>query len=255
MAHSGALNARQRQWVALLAAGPGAVLAGITAARLWGLRAGNDRRVHVLVGSGRQPHRLPDGSRLHRTVALGADASALRPPRTGLVRSLVDAASWARTDDDARALLAAAYQQHLVVAGQIEAVLPGLPRARRRALIAEAAALAADGAHALTELDLVRLCSRHHIPRPQHQIRRTDATGRARYLDAYWPRWHLHVEVDGAWHMEVTAWWADMRRQNELWIPGDRVLRFPGWALRHDPTTVAAQIRAALAAAGWRADP
>jgi very-short-patch-repair endonuclease len=43
-----------------------------------------------------------------------------------------------------------------------------------------------------------------------------------------------------------------MRRQNELWIHGDRVLRFPALTLRTDPTAVAAQIRAALRAAGWQ---
>ena len=52
--------------------------------------------------------------------------------------------------------------------------------------------------------------------------------------------------------MDVRQWWADMKRQNDLWVPGDRVLRFPSWAVRHRPDEVAAQVRAALLAAGWR---
>jgi very-short-patch-repair endonuclease len=59
------------------------------------------------------------------------------------------------------------------------------------------------------------------------------------------------VEIDGSWHTDADAWWADMRRQNELWIAGDRVLRFPAWLVRQRPARVAAQVRAALMAAGW----
>jgi hypothetical protein len=42
-----------------------------------------------------------------------------------------------------------------------------------------------------------------------------------------------------------------MRRQNEIWIAGDRVLRFPAWLVHRRPAEVAAQIRTALVAAGW----
>jgi very-short-patch-repair endonuclease len=70
--------------------------------------------------------------------------------------------------------------------------------------------------------------------------------------DAYWRRWRLHVEIDGAHHMDVRSWAADMRRQNEVWIAGDRILRFPAWLVRQRPAEVASQVRAALEAAGWR---
>jgi hypothetical protein len=43
-----------------------------------------------------------------------------------------------------------------------------------------------------------------------------------------------------------------MRRQNDIWIAGDRILRFPAWMMRARPEEVAAQLRAALIAAGWR---
>jgi hypothetical protein len=43
-----------------------------------------------------------------------------------------------------------------------------------------------------------------------------------------------------------------MRRQNDLWIKGDRILRFPAWAVRHRPAETAGQLRRALEAAGWR---
>jgi very-short-patch-repair endonuclease len=72
-----------------------------------------------------------------------------------------------------------------------------------------------------------------------------------RYLDAYFDEWGVHVEIDGSQHFDARLAWADMRRQNELWIAGDRILRFPAWAIRHDPAQVVTQVRAALNAAGW----
>jgi hypothetical protein len=54
------------------------------------------------------------------------------------------------------------------------------------------------------------------------------------------------AEVDGLWHMEAAAWWADMRRDNDLTISGYRVLRFPAFAVRDQSRAVAGQISAAL---------
>ncbi len=236
----------------LLSAGRGAVLGGLSAACTYGLRGSADPRTYLLVAdSTTRPGSVPPYVRVRRTtMTAGIDRTAA-PPRTTIARSLVDAAGWARTDNDARALLARAFQQQLVVAGEVEQILARMPTAPRRGLIAETAARAAAGAHGLTELDLLRLCRRHRLPAPEHQVRRTDRAGRVRYLDAYWRRWRLHAEVDGGWHTDVAAWWADMRRQNDLSVAGDRILRFPGWAVRHDAAAVAAQIRAALRAAGW----
>jgi hypothetical protein len=165
---------------------------------------------------------------------------------------VVDVAQWARTDDEARALVAAACQQRLTVPAEILSVLTRMPRARRRALVRETAHDVAGGVQALSEIDFVRLCRRYRLPAPDLQEPRIDGDGRRRYLDAYWRRWRLHVEIDGAHHMDVRNWAADMRRQNEVWISGDRILRFPAWLVRQRPAEVAAQVCAALEAAGWR---
>jgi very-short-patch-repair endonuclease len=166
-------------------------------------------------------------------------------------RSAVDAAQWARADDEARSLVAAACQQCLVTPEELLAVAHRMPRARRRALVAQTANDAAGGAGALSEINLVRLCRRARLPMPDLQERRKDAAGRVRYLDAYWRQFRLHVEVDGGHHMEVAHWERDMRRQNDIWIEGDRILRFSAYQVRHRPLEVADQIRRALVAAGW----
>ena len=90
------------------------------------------------------------------------------------------------------------------------------------------------------------------LPTPRRQSVINDASGRRRYRDAHFEEWRLHVEIDGSQHMTADAWWRDMHRQNEMWIAGDRVLRFPAWAIRKDRDAIIDQIRRALIVAGWR---
>lgn len=261
--HPGDLTRTQQLWVAVLSVGADAVLAGLAAAAEAGLRGFRPEPIDVLVPEEHttalaRRRLLPGmpGVRVHRTRSLPAEqVQQARPVRTITARSLVDAAGWARTDNESRAIVAAGCQQRLVLPDEIIAVAQGLPRARRRALVLETARYAAGGAEALSEIDFVRLCRRHRLPIPELQQQRRDASGRRRYLDAYWPVWRLHVEIDGAHHMEVRHWEADMRRQNDLWIRGDRVLRFSAWQVRHRPAEVVSQVRQALEAAGWRPEP
>ncbi|MGI5148857.1 DUF559 domain-containing protein [Plantactinospora sp. CA-294935] len=260
VAHPGELTRAQQLWVAVLSVGSDAVLAGLSAAAEAGLRGFRREPIDVLVperhSTSTARRRLEPGMpgvRVHRTRSLPPEqVQAARPPRTGTARSLVDAAGWARTDDEARSVIAAGCQQRLVLPGEIIKVVEELPRARRRALVLETARDVEGGAEALSEIDFVRLCRRYGLPRPDLQERRRDAGGRVRYLDAYWRRWGLHVEVDGAYHMEVHHWEADMRRQNEVWLAGDRLLRFTAHQIRHHPAQVADQLQHALTAAGWR---
>ncbi len=257
----GPYSREQQWWVAVLAAGPGAVLAGLAAATAGGLR-GNWRyeTVDVLVPHHRRRadllRRLPLGLpavRVRRARHLpDTDRQRGRPDRSTMARSLVDAAQWARTDEEAQQILAAGCQQRRATPTEIGTVLNRMPQARRHALIRETLHDVAGGAEALSEINLVRLCRQHGLPAPQAQQRRRDTDGRLRYLDAYWPRWRLHVEVDGGHHMDAHHWAADLRRQNRIWIEGDRILRFTAFDVRHRPAEVAAQLRAALEAAGWR---
>jgi very-short-patch-repair endonuclease len=116
----------------------------------------------------------------------------------------------------------------------------------RGALIRATVADIAGGAQALSELDFCRLTRRYRLPEPSRQVLRRDSAGRARWLDAYWEHARLVAEVDGLWHMDAAAWWADMRRDNDLTLSGYQVLRFPAFAVRDHPDLVARQIADAL---------
>jgi hypothetical protein len=250
VAHSGPLSAQQKLWVAVLWAGPGAALAGLTAAQIDGLSGFTSPAIHVVAPASCQirKERPSVPVAVHRSRLLGpADVHPARLlPRTRISRSLVDAAAWATTDDRARAVLAAGVQQRLVRAEDLIAVAQRCVRLRRRALVTSTLADIAGDAEALSDLDFSRLLRRFRIPEPDRQAERRDAHGRRRWLDAVWEEARLIAEVDGLWHMDATAWWADMRRDNDVTVSGYRVLRFPAFAIRDQPEAVAGQLREAL---------
>jgi very-short-patch-repair endonuclease len=254
LTNTGPVGPDQRRWWAVLAGGRGALLAGPTATELYGLRPAATLAVHLLVPARRQVVAPPPAVVIHRTGVLPpSDVHRLAlPVRTTPARSIVDTAQWAASDDVARSVIAAGFQRGLVTREEILAVLGRLPRARRRALIARTADDAAGGSHSLAELDYLRHNRRLRLPEPTRQAARTDRAGRRRYLDVLYERWQVHVEIDGAQHLDADATWADMRRHNDLWVAGITVLRFPAWLVREHPNEVFAQVRAALLAHGWR---
>ncbi|HEY2948572.1 MAG TPA: hypothetical protein VGJ53_09250 [Micromonosporaceae bacterium] len=259
LVENGRLARDQQLWVAVLAAGHGAVLAGATAATESGVRGLRPDPIWVLVPAARaRSQRLPllppdmPGVAVRRTTLLPTDQVQLgRPMRTTTARALIDAAAWARCDDEARTALAVGCQQRRVTPEELLAIVVGMPRVRRHALIVETITDIAGGAEALSEIDFLELCRRYGLPRPDLQERRRDATGRQRFIDVLWKRWGVHVEVDGAHHMDPRHWADDMFRQNDLWIEGERILRYPSWFVRRNPAKVADQLRRALIAKGW----
>jgi hypothetical protein len=250
---SGPLSLDELHWVVVLGAGTDAALGGLTAARLDGLTGFDDGRVHVVVpASHKVQARLSGLAVVHRSELLGpADIHPVRqPPRTRTPRSILDAATWMRTENGTRAVLAAGVQQRLVRPEDLTAALARRGTVARRTLVRTTLVDIASGAQALSELDFCRLTRRFGLPEPSRQVLRKDKRGRVRWLDACWERARLVVEVDGLWHMDAAAWWADMHRDNELTLGGYRVLRFPAFAVRDQPEVVAAQIADALRLAG-----
>jgi very-short-patch-repair endonuclease len=249
-AYSGPLTDKQRLWAAVLWAGPGAVLAGLTAAALDGLAGFTDRPVHLLVPASRSVRRASPAipAIVHYSRFLGEnDVHPMRrPPRTRVARSLVDAAAWMATDRGAQAVLAAGVQQRLARAADLAAVVTQNQRLARRAVISATLADIAGGAHALSELDFTRLLRQYRLPEPDRQAARRDPSGRRRWLDAVWESARLMAEIDGSHHMDASQYWADMGRDNDFTLDGYRVLRFPAFAVRHNPAYVAGQIRDAL---------
>lgn len=247
------LTAAQRQRAATFWGGPGAALAGLTAARLSGL-TGFDRdteTVYLLRPWGRQARndQPPADVIVHYSRRLGPDDvyANLVPRRTRPARSVIDAAAWMPTDRGAQALLAAAVQQGLTRVLDLRPEVDRDGTRRRRPLMWAALRDIEGGSQALSELDFLRLVVRGFgLPEPDRQVARRDTDGRTRYLDVLWKRARVAVEIDGAGHRDMLQYWDDMDRDNQLKLRGYTVLRFPAAAVRQCPEKIARQIRAAL---------
>jgi hypothetical protein len=189
LTHSGPMTEEQRRWVASLAAGAGrpTYLAGISALAVLGLRGYRQRRIHVLVPAHRRDSDPPADVAVHRTRVLPrADRQPVAsPPCTMPARSLLDAAQWARSDDEAVTIVAAGFQQRLVGIVDVEPVLARMPRLRRRRVIAAAVADAGGGAESGAEIEVARLCRRAGVARtvpPSEPPRRGGPTALPRRL-------------------------------------------------------------------------
>jgi hypothetical protein len=260
VAHSGPLTPQQTLRVAVLWAGKGAALAGLTAARLQGFRGFDEKAdsIHVLIPAvahhtkrSIQPP-FPVVVHYSRHLAPADIHPARQPPQTRIARSLVDAAAWMGTDRGAQAVLAAGVQQRLVRVSDLAIEVERNERLRRRNVIKQTLDDIAGGAHALSELDFIRLVVRQfRLPEPDQQVSHRGEQGRRRWLDAVWESARLVVEIDGAAHIDVLTYWDDMDRGNDLQLGHYRLLRFPAWVVRYQPDYVATQIRQALREAGY----
>jgi len=246
--HNGPLSRDDHLRVALINQGPRAVATAFTAAELFGLTGWERDEIHVLVPRGARVAQLP-GVRIHYVGRWSAaPRHAVRPLHLLAPALVVAAASFAEARP-ACGILAAAVQQRLLRASDLHTALAAAPRTRHRATLAAAVGDIAQGAHALSELDFVKLCRRHRLPPPRQQAIRLDSAGNRRFLDAEWYRYdgrRVVAEVDGAIHRTVTQWVADLLRQNELLIGDDIVLRYPSIVVRTDEVYVATQLRRVL---------
>lgn len=251
--HNGPVTEWQRRRVCIINCGPRALLTSFTAAQEYGLRRWERSEVHVLAPAGtplpRHDVPLLRGLVLHRVHAW--DRVERMPGRRmhGLAQSLLVAAKSFGSARHACGLLAAAVQQRLIRVAELHSALLQAPTIRHRRAMLLALADLDQGADALSEIDLGRLCRRFGLPQPTRQAVRVDATGRRRYLDAEWrlPDGRVvAVEVDGAHHMESSQWEADQLRQNEIVAGGTIMLRFPSVVIRERPELVAAQLRRVL---------
>jgi len=242
----------QQLWIAVLhsgdAQGRGAALAGLTALEADGLEGFAVEPIHVVVERGRHVPAMP-GLIVHESRRFDPqhDPHPMRtPPRTRLPRSVIDAAAWESNPRRSAALLAASVQQRLTTTAHLFQALAAAGRVDHSPLMRLVLHDIAGGAHSLGELDIGRLCRRGGLRAPDRQRQRTDAHGRRRYLDCEWRLSDgrtVVLEVDGAQHIQVRAWWDDMKRERAVVISGKTVLRCGTIELRLEPDHIIRDLR------------
>ncbi|HYJ70198.1 MAG TPA: hypothetical protein VEX15_21305 [Nocardioidaceae bacterium] len=240
----------QLMWIAVLDADSPAALASHTALEYGGFRgfAHEAKLVHIVVDRGARYVRMP-GVRVHESRRFSADdiVSAAGVPRVSNARGAIDAGAWQRRPRFACAMMAAVVQQGMCTPRELHAELDTCGAIRHRQHMRLAMLDVTDGARALGELDVGRICRRYGLTPPARQRLRKDSAGRTRYLDCEWdlPNGEVVVlEVDGKHHMDVEHWDADMKRERKIVIGRRWVLRASTVEVRLDGAELAADLAA-----------
>lgn len=247
--HRGPLDLEAQHWVAVFEAGPRAHLDGGSALIAAGLNNFAMDRIRVSVPRGVKAVRIP-GVDIRQTRRWSPDDVA--PGRLRRARVEVAAvrhALWARSDREAALVLTMTVQQGLCPAEKLGVEMLRIRRDKRRSFIHAVLLDLLGGVRSLGELDVAGECRRRDLPEPSRQVVRRGRDGKY-YLDVYWDRWRLVVEIDGiqhAWAQQVVG---DAIRHNHLALTGDTVLRLPLLGLRIAADDFFAQIEQALVDAG-----
>ncbi|HET8603757.1 MAG TPA: hypothetical protein VFM09_07500 [Marmoricola sp.] len=238
---TGPLSWPQRLWVAVLHAGPGSLVGGLTAARVHGLRHWDRDDVTVLVRSELSFDPVP-GVRFFRTRRPLDDwGSRLALPTCRIEPAILLQSAYERHPRTAHGAIAAVVQQRLSTPERLRHQLEQMHPLRRAGQFRSLLLDLAGGAQSVAEVDVRRACRRCGVVPPARQRPRLDRSGRQRWTDCEWdlPDGVVVVlEVDGAHHAEVRQYNDDIRRQRKLTTRRRILVRCSAYEVRHDPDDV-----------------
>jgi hypothetical protein len=176
--HNGPLTWRQKLRAVSLSAPDLHAICGLSGLQLWRIRGFETEDVHVLVARDARPLAV-DGVVMHvhesRRFSAADIVRGPGPQLTPPARAAVDAAAWSADFWTAARLFVAPIQQRRQTAAALRAELVAAGRIRhRRELLALANDLCG-GADALSEVEFLRFCRRHRLPKPTCQRRMDSA--------------------------------------------------------------------------------
>ncbi|MDO7867190.1 hypothetical protein [Nocardioides jiangxiensis] len=208
---TGVVSRQQLMWAGVLHGGPHAVLGGITALEVHGIKSWSRPEITVVIPKSKTVEPL-DGVKYVETRRdfSGAHAPWLATPAS--LREWID------------------LMQPLRRTHQFRRALDDFE----------------GGSQSLAERDFLRICRCFHLPPPDRQTKRRDASGHWRYIDA---EWHLPdgtivmLEIDGGFHMDIEHWQDDMERSRALARPGVIQLRCTTLELREAPEILVQDLR------------
>ncbi len=246
---TGPLSPEQRRWVGVLHADQPAAVGGITTLADQGLKNWQRDQITIVVPKSDDPVRLEG----YRFLETRRDIGRMTVKRSGPPCLRVEPAAllfagYERSERSASGLLAAVVQQRMTTVARLREELRALRPLRRAPVIRLLLDDIEGGAHSLTEIEVSRMCRRAGLRPPDRQTPRRDRQGRRRWLDAEWilPDGRTVVlEIDGAFHMEVSEWWQDMPRERSVVLGKSMVFRTSTFEVRRQPHLVTRDLEAA----------
>lgn len=254
----GALDDGRRGVAALLFAGPAGLLAGGTAARYYGVQSvPSDPRIHVLVPVNQATRRVRWVHVHSSTVAEARPRSSAGRRWASKPRAVLDAARWAPTQRDRRAIVIEGVQRRIVT---VEALAHELDRGSRRGQrgLREAIEEAAAGAWSVPEADLAGLLrAATELPEPLLNARLTTPSGAELVSpDLWFDDVAAAVMVHSRRHHELGDDWVDtVESDGELASHGAVVIGVTPTGLRSNPARVRMRIQRAYRTAASRPRP
>jgi len=253
--HTGPLTWSQRAWAAVLYHRP-AALSGASALRAAGLDIGKESGPIELVVA--RPRRVVDPPGVvTRQVAdyEGVVQAHLSPPRMRVEQAALQAASRARNDDEAVAVLGNVVQKRRTTAQRLLAALDCQPRLKHRQLLRTVLTDVAAGTNSALERRYLRDVElAHGLPVGQRQCRATIGRNAA-YCDVRYEEQATLVELDGLLgHDGTEERWDDLDRDVELAVDGNLTVR-AGWRQVLSACRLARAVGAILQARGWAGEP
>ncbi|MBM7785776.1 type IV toxin-antitoxin system AbiEi family antitoxin [Tenggerimyces flavus] len=256
LAFSGAVAPHHRRLAAIVYARGGALLTGLTALELYGLRDPQpDQAVQVLV-----PHRRRRASSgyvvVERTIRMPSHRWRSSLPCAPPARAVIDACRRLGRIDTVRSIIADAVQRGLCTIPSLltelaESQIRGtkLPRLVLREVIA--------GTRSVAEGRTRELMRRRGIPEPlwNHDVYDSDGSLLCR-PDAIWPELGVVLEVDSmAWHLSPASYRRTQARQRRMAKYGLIVIPVAPSDLGQRPLEILAEVEQALSAAKLRTAP
>ncbi len=236
-------------WIALLDVSTQAALCSHTALDCAGFRsfAREADEVHLLVPRGTKTLDLV-GVRVHEFRRFDSRDLVTYDgyPCVIPAQAAVDAAAWQPWPRFAMTMMAAVVQQGLCTVPDLDRALARCGRVRHKNYMRIALHDIVGGAESLGEIDVAAGCRRFGLRQPSRQVFRRDPSGRRRYLDCEWilaDGTIVVLEIDGAHHMDVEHWEADMRRERKIVTSRRFVLRATSAEVRLDPADIFADLR------------
>ena len=238
---TGTLSWDQRLWLSVLHAGPTAMIGGLTAAKVHGLKNW-DRDDITIVLDDELSFEPIEGVQFFRSRRPLADMRARGDlPLCMVEPAILLFAGYEPNRRTAHGAVAAVVQQRLTDAERLREWVERLRPLRRAKEFRRLLADISGGAQSLAEVDVNRACAEFDVRRPSRQRRRRDSHGRVRWTDCEWYLGDgrvLVLEVDGAFHMEFGEDTNDMRRQRRITTPHRMVVRCSSYEIRHEPDEV-----------------
>jgi very-short-patch-repair endonuclease len=252
VAATGTPTGSQQQMAAMLYAGRGSVITGLTALRHHRIQGPDPALVDVLIPASR---RRQDAAfaHLHRTTRMPKRFWQFGPLHYALPpRAVADAVRDLTSLREVRAIVASAIQRDKCTVSDLSEELKSGP-GRGSALFREALSDVAAGIRSTAEGDLKDLLRKSGLPAPLFNAEVFAGNAFVARPDAWWPEFGVAVEVDShEWHMSPEDHTRTLERQRRMAKYGIVVLPFTPKQIRTQKAEVLAVIRDALRAARGR---